>query len=417
MRWSRGTQFVVVLATCSVLGSGCSSGKSKSDEPTPSAESTSSSPATTPTPGETVTPTEPPVQQAINAEPVPPNALEVRAKLPLVEGDERASVLAVDEAGTVLRTRSPGDQSLELPKVELALRDPAGNETKFASPSGPAQVSGAAFNERYVVWMETPSTDLMTDPWVLYRYDRAEDSVQELAHAPRLGAAPPPPVPGYTGPVLAGDRVFWAQAGGTPKALTSDIMGCQVTDCSPQTVIPGAAYPTAADGKVYAIAHNRFTGGEVEAPQMTIQAVPSTQGGGVVEVKTVELTPTQFPNGLAASDTGLVWLISDSADKDQAHVWYTDAETVLTVESELSGQFAYPIAADTYMAWAEGTGTADAANFLMDRSGALYSLGTTGSLYGLDGAGDIVVWREETKPGGGTDATNIEFTVAQLHLP
>jgi hypothetical protein len=321
--------------------------------------------------------------------------------------------MAVDENATVLRARSPDNQSLQLEKTELALRDLSGNETTFSSPGEPAQVSQASFNDRYVVWMESTSVDLNTDPWVMYVYDRESTSVMELTRAPEVGNTAPPHVPGYTGPVLSGDKVFWAQVGGTLKRPSSNIMGCSIADCMPKTVIPGAAFPSTSDGQLYAIAHQNFAGSGSDR-NMVIKTV-SVEGGDVRDTATIPLSPTQSPNGLAVGKAGMVWLISDDADRDMAQVQYAGNAEVSTVESELAGRFDYPVATDTYLAWGEGSGSSAIANFLTTSIDNLYALGTTGGLFGVLGAGSVVVWRDQTTAeGGGQDGSNIYYSIARL---
>ena len=419
---------LLVVAACSVLlgcgsagntGSAGSTGDSGSPEPTPGAGATASS-ATAPVSSSSGSgdPTEsgPPPLDAANATPVPSDALDVLAKWPLIEDGQSVGVLALDAAGTMLLSRTPATEEEELTSGELVLRDPHGQETTFTATPRPrhTQVIDATFNDRYVVWMETASVDITSQQWVLYTYDRADRTVRVLTRSPRRQGRAQPPAPGYTGPVLAGDRVFWAQVDGTPKAPTVDIVGCQVTDCTPEVVIPGAAYPAVADGTVYAVANDRFTGSKV-GREMVIEAAPAG-GGEVTQVTSVELSPTQFPSGLAAGGAGLVWLIQDSAGADQASVWFAGEETVRTVESASNGGFAFPIATQRYVAWAEGTGSAKVANFVMDPTGALHTLGTTGGLYGITGAGDIAAWRD-LKSGGSVDRDNIEYLIARLRLP
>lgn len=416
------SRLVIVAMSCVLFG-GCSSGDStsrESREGAPSAGESASSPAPSVVPSGDVSEGQPEsqVRGVSDAKPVPAAALELIDTVPIIQGGANVQVLAVDAAGAVLYSRAPVTEGVELAQRELMLRDSDGNATRFSAtprPEQPGQIIGAAFNDRYAVWMETSSIELGKQAWVLYGYTRADSTVRLLARSRRLGSSPPPAVPGYTGPVLAGDRVFWAQAGGTPRALQSDIMGCQVIECAPQIVMTGAAYPAVANRQVYAVANDRFAGDEV-SPEMVIQSVPAA-GGSVSVVRTVELSPTQFPNGLAAGGAGLVWLILDSAGPDQANVWFANTEEVQTVESDSNGTFAFPVAADDYLAWAEGSGSAEVANFVVDATGALYSLGTTGSLYGLLGAGDVVVWRDKSDPRRGLDGANIEFRIARFGLP
>lgn len=414
----RAARLIVFALSCALCG-GCSADDHRSRKPTPSVDESASSSASSAVPSDGVGESHAPsrVQAVADATPIPPSALELIDTVPLVQGSETVQVRAVDSDGAVLYSRASVTESVELARPKLVLQDSEGNESVFSAtprPERPGQITGAAFNDQFVVWMETPSVSLGAQSWVLYVYSRADGTVRVLARSRKLGESAPPAVPGYTAPVLVGDRVFWTQVGGTFRRPQTDIMGCEIVECAPQIAIPGAAYPAGAGGLVYAVANSRFAGGEV-GPEMVIESVPAT-GGTLTSVQAIKLTPTQFPNGLAAGPGGLVWLILDSAGPDLANVMFANTDAVQVVESDSNGTFGYPVAATDYLGWAEGSGSADAANFILDKTGDLFSLGKTGSLYGLSAAGDFIVWRDKTDPGGNLDGANVETRIGRLSL-
>jgi hypothetical protein len=76
----------------------------------------------------------------------------------------------------------------------------------------PKQIVGAYATRRWVVWVETPSTNLYTASWVLHSYDRRSGVARVLARSPRVGPSPPPQVPGGESPTISGGRVYLTAA-------------------------------------------------------------------------------------------------------------------------------------------------------------------------------------------------------------
>jgi hypothetical protein len=357
---------------------------------------------------------------------LPESAYRIISRTPIVAEGISQGIRALTADGEVLVSRGPAEDSLTLLQQEFVLIQPDGDEVNFGAtpaPSPASQIVGASFNERYVVWEETPSTELSVKPWVLYAYDRGQRQVTILARSSakdgdRDGLTPLSP-PGFSGPVVAGDHVYWAEAVGTRTGqASSDIVGCQITACTPEVVFAGAAFPAVADETLYGIATARFAGETTADEQpgtMTILATPV----GAIEprnVATVDLAFSQSPTGLAANGDALLWLINDPRGRPRATLWDRGSSSVTTMQGDSSTGFNYPVLTDAYAAWGEGSGTSDFANFLLTRSNSLYTLGSVGSLYGADGAGSYVSWRDRIRGRASLDRTNIETILAELTL-
>ena len=67
----------------------------------------------------------------------------------------------------------------------LSIRDVGGHRPDaFISHRDQAAVVSADLSASYAVWMESDSTDLLSNPWVLYSYDRSTKAVHRLAASP-----------------------------------------------------------------------------------------------------------------------------------------------------------------------------------------------------------------------------------------
>jgi hypothetical protein len=131
-------------------------------------------------------------------------------------------------------------------------------------------------------------------------------------------------------------------------------------------------------------------------------------------VVTTVLGPNESPGGLSASNRTLVWIVAGQPST----VTVRDLDTAqdITIESEPEGLFGYPVAADTYVAWAEssGTATADVGGYLLHtQTGTLNTIGNTAGLYAITGNGDIISWQDSATPE--VRREDIVTTVAKLH--
>jgi len=312
------------------------------------------------------------------------------------------SVLAVTASGDVVGRISPNPLSQHRIETRVALisatsAPDAGPTFSAPESSRPQQAFAADANNRFVVWMETPSAAMNVLPWTLYARDRS-GHVHELATSAELDGQAPPPPPGHTGPVLAGDRVFWAQVSGRPGAERVDVYGCRVTNCRPRVFVKGAAFPAATREALYVIAAERFRAATSSA-HLTVKRV-DLGSGRVTEVARTRLGARQEPSGLGATEGHVAWVVAGEG---------TDILTILDratgsrtiARSEKGGGFGHPVVTTRLVTWAESSGvsTADVGGYAYDlQNEELYSVGNTAGLYSINAAGDVIAWQQSTAP-------------------
>jgi len=348
---------------------------------------------------------------------------EVTYQAPLVSAGWSTHVAALDGSGSALLTSSkvnPNDP-LALGVVRLSIA-PAGSHTRIPIPSPrrtqPQQVSGGAMNERWAVWQEEPGTDLESSAWTMYAYDRDARTISKLAQAPKIDGRDPLPVPGYTGPTLSGDHVFWAQAEGHVGAETANIYGCEIADCTPERYATAAAYPVAVGDHLYVVARDPSAKPKAPWERFTIEKIDIATRKATVE-ETIELEPEQSPGGLAVSERALAWIVNGRPDVITIRDRRSGRTTIVDSEfgdapAEFQGGFGYPVATDHFVAWGESMGNSEAnvGNYLFrfdDQT--LHSVSNASGLYGVDAAGSYLSWRDSTDPA---DPHEITVTVARL---
>lgn len=326
-----------------------------------------------------------------------------RGRIPALTGAISTTVLAASETGDVLVKRTPAGHPGLIAGERLDLLRPGnqGHATAIPRlpPEGPAQqVIAADISARYVTWMESSSTELAVNPWVLYAFERKSGRTVELATSPRVDGKLPPAAPGDTGPTLAGDRVFWAQVGGHRGAETVAVYGCRIGDCRPRIVARDSAFPSATATTLYAVKAARFAGKQSSTTAEVLGI--DLRSGAQRTLARLPLKPGEAPTGLAAAGTHLSWLVA-SPGRDKFYVLDTETGQQQQVISEREGAFGFPVATRRFVAVAESSGTsvADVGGYLFEfATGKLYSIGNTAGLYNIVGAGDTVVWQDSTTP-------------------
>ncbi len=330
--------------------------------------------------------------------PLPKGSYQKVASIPLLNDDTNTRVVALGPDRSMLIAEHAFSGGDRIAQDRLALL-PGGTDPPIHLPdpkrSKPQQVTGAALSERWVVWMETTSNGVDVQPWVIYAFDRIDRRTTELARSSNIDGNPPPPPPGFTGPVLSGERVFWAQVGGSFGAETVDVYGCRISECRPVRYARGAAFPAATSDALYVIATGRYTGDTESRPtSISIRKIdPTTKRGETIW--SADLQPGQQPGGLAASEDGLVWILAGSASV--AIVRDLNSGATTQIEAESDGLFGFPVALDGFVAWAESSGTsqADVGGYVFDlTSGVLNSIGNTAGLYSIHGSGEFLSWQD-----------------------
>jgi hypothetical protein len=320
----------------------------------------------------------------------------VIAEWPLLENGTRTVFRAL--AGNELLMNQFDDSVGR--SVGLTVRSIAesGSDTLVAGHGGPEEgVLSADLNRQAVVWMESPSTELGVTPWVLYATDRRSGLTTRLSESGTVDGGAPPPVPGFTGPILSGETVYWAEVSGHVGAESVDIRACEVDQCTPRRVVRGAALPAVADDSLYFVGSGRYRGDQAASDYRLGRLDLSTGTKEVVrELDLDGATPT----GLAAADDHVAVTV-DAGEDGWVDVFDVGAGTALRVETDPLGSFVYPKVTTKFAVWAEGNSGADSSvgGYLLHfDSGKVYSVGNTAGLYNIEADGDIVVWQESSGP-------------------
>lgn len=355
--------------------------------------------------------------------PLPASAFDVVDQAPLVAAGWNTGVLALDDRGAALLSSQKENRNdpLLLGAVRLSIRAPGSNElTAIPAPrrTEPQQAIGGAMNEHWAVWQEQPGTELGVSAWSMYAFDRSTGRTTQLTRAPMINGDAPLPVPGYTGPTISGDRVFWAQAEAATGGRTVNIYGCEIADCTPERYAAAAAYPVAVGEYLYVISRDPAAKPKDPWERFDITKIDiATKKATVVEA--VELEPEQSPGGLAVSERALAWIVQGRPDAITIRDLETGRTTTVVcelegVEVDLAGGFGYPVATDRFVAWGESMGNspANVGNYLfLLEEGTLHSLGNASGLYGVDAAGSYISWRDAADR---TSPHDITVTIAKL---
>lgn len=327
-------------------------------------------------------------------------------------GSQKASqsVVAMAADGTTVvarasisRTEDPDSVS----QVRLYVTDARGARGPMTPiPLGPeraepAQLVGATVSHDWVVWMETPSTDLAIQPWVMYAYDRGTGETTKVTTSRTLADGTPALVsPGWTGPSLHGDMAVWAEVAAGGKAPRVDIVGCSVSHCVRRTLLRGAAYPAVSATTVYAVTAPGYRGesgghGGRDFHDVAIKAYEFATG----KVRTVRRPDlkgaTTTITGLAAAGSTLAW--TTSATGGLPHLTISRRQSEIRITGTRGEQFAYPVATGSLIAWAEASGTSGAnvgGYVFRFADHTIYSVGNTSGLYGIEAAGRHLSWQE-----------------------
>lgn len=348
--------------------------------------------------------------------PLGQDTAQIVGRVPLVKGDVSLVVQAVTPRGDILVAKSPRTGDLTITRGILRLGSPRSMDRAVTITTPPQrkpqQVTGADVSSRYVVWMETPSTQVSVQPWVLYAYDRRSGMTRQLARSPLIEGRKPPTVPGYTGPVLSGDRVFWAQVSGQGGAERVSVLGCAVDRCSPTVLAWSSAFPVATAEALYVIASPLYAG-QKRYRDFQLQRI-ELDDGKTTTLREVQLEPGQAPTGLAADENHIAWTITDNRT-DTINIQDLNTGELTVVKSDSHGLFGFPRMTGRFVVWAESSGVspADVGGYLYDFDAQqLFSVGNTAGLYSVDGNGRYVVWQDSTSPAARPE--DVVHVVARL---
>lgn len=351
-----------------------------------------------------------------SAKPLPASAFETVTRVRRSSTGDVRSVSAVDASGAVLVFEHPEPTGEYLSADWRILLESPGEkpaEIPRPSPKAKSQVIGAAVSARWVVWMETPSTTLASEPWALYAYDRDSGSSRLLVTSPPMAdGSPGPSAPGFTPPVLLGDMVYWDQVSGASGAEAVDVVGCRIDDCSsPETVAEAAAFPTVGGSHLYVLTAPRYAGDrDAEGPYV----INRLNGAGLEPVKELPADADQGVTGMGASSHRVV--VTTGGRISRAHFIDLDTGNATHLDAPNTSEFGTTVVTDRYVAIAEGSGSSamEIGAFIITGSGnTMSTIGNASGLYSIHGQGSILSWQEI--PTKGVDSPQSETVVARIH--
>lgn len=314
--------------------------------------------------------------------------------------DARRGILAVDDDGEALIDTTVASKSRSdlLGTDALTIRRSNGRTVRVPTQdrSRHFQVIGASLTSRWVVWQESRSDALNASPWVMYAFDRKDASVRQLARAADLAdGETPPPVPGYTAPVIAGDRAYWIAVSGTAADLHPNLYTCTLISCVPRIVAKDAAFVSTDGESAFALRYDTATRKELRTFRVLESRGGTASIVAAVKVPQAGSAITGFATNshdFAITTRGgrtRLWLIARGSERIR--------RVVVGDKGEL---FGYPVLTNRYVAWAESSGDSPR-NFggYMLLDGRIALVGNTSGLYGLSGAGHYLSWQDSQKVG------------------
>lgn len=89
--------------------------------------------------------------------------------------------------------------------------------------SRPTYISTVARNDKYIVWIENPETNLYAFSWEMYSFELSTGKEKKIASYRELGIKQPP-WPSMKGirPQLAGDNIYWVAVAGLKDPRSAD---------------------------------------------------------------------------------------------------------------------------------------------------------------------------------------------------
>jgi hypothetical protein len=335
-----------------------------------------------------------------------PGAVEVVARFHSFHGSTTRSqgLVSLNSHGEYLVRHAISGRRVHTTRLVIATA--SGREPIPLEPRAPLVTSGA-ISRRYVVWQTTSSETLDTDPWVLHYFDRRTRASGVLAVAGRVQGRVPPPVPGYTGPVIRGKHVYWTQVTAMVPRPRAAVFACVISNCSPTRVVAGAALPKAVGRNVYALQAARF--GATGHPRI----VSISNGYRVRPVADLPVSGTIVD--IAATGHHYAF-IRHHAGGDVVVLKDRRDATVFRLQAGPQGKLGNLQLTPAALAVAEVSGSADpplGGYLLIRNTGQLYTLGNTSGLYNITAAGPYVSWQTKWPPTS-NGVTGYGFVVARI---
>lgn len=262
-------------------------------------------------------------------------------------------------------------------------------------------------DERTLTWMETTSTDMFRDPWVILAYDRKTRRTHAVARAAGENA---PSAPNGTVPFLAGGRVYWQAAeladGDEDRPARAHIYS---RDLAAKTAVRREvtdASNLSVDGHTMFYVKAQFIDPNVPEGEARIHRRDLNTGKDEV-VEVVELGKQDRLTQLASSAEDVAWIVRSTSDEDEMRtksvLTLRQSDGTMTTIGAENIAFAYPVLTPNILGWDGGD---DGGEWIFDRhKRAVVELGSVPGLATVQATGPHVSWREKNRWQSATLAT------------
>lgn len=314
-------------------------------------------------------------------------------------------VLAVAPDGRVVARVGPRDtvdgDKITLSQNDIELIEPGASEGEVipGRPGPrPRQAVYADADEQAIVWMETTSTNLGSDGWVILAYDRVAKQTRVIAKA---ASDDTPRAPNGTVPFLAAGRVYWIAAeltGREGRPARAHIFSRDVAASEPVRREVTDAESLTADGDIafYTESHSVDPAIPDDGRHIVHRLDLTTGDDSVVEK--LKLDDDETFSGLTTSNGDLAWAISTpTADGDPASATLTICAASGTTKT-LTGSgvsFFDLVLTPDFLGWNGDSETGE--QWLFDRRRkVIVDLGLAPGVADARGSGRHVVWRDKS---------------------
>lgn len=263
------------------------------------------------------------------------------------------------------------------------------SETALATPRH--LVIAASIQGSRIAWWESPSGAWDPPAWRMYALDRQTNKKSYL-----VGATPPKTVAtrfGFTGPVLAGERVVYPVVPMTSNSQRVDLRACRINNCHPKVVARNAWLPAYVGGDdVY------FVRGGTSIWRRNLATGTSRKVTTISHGEGTEIT------GLAGAvdAEGVARLAWSYVTKDRAQgidVFDIAAHEVWNIPSRSKARgIGLVQGGGRYFSWVGGSANDEIAGSVLDtHTGRIYTVGNSSGYSGsVRLASNSVQWLDDT---------------------